>query len=63
MDAKKLVARIKDEKKTAKVMLNVRVEKPLRDALMAFSKDNGITATDVVEALLRDLLAATKAKK
>lgn len=63
MDAKKLVQKIKEEKKSAKVMLNVRVDVGLREALTAFSRENGVSATDVVETLLRDLLEAYKTKK
>lgn len=63
MDAKKLVQRIKEEKKQEKVMINVRVEEDLRQALIAFSKENGVSIKDVIETLLKDLLQPQKAKK
>lgn len=63
MDAKKLLQKIKEDKKPTKVMLNVRVDEALRAALLRFAKDNGVSATQVVEALLKDLLEPQKSKK
>lgn len=63
MDAKKLVQQIKKAKETDKVMLNVRVDRGLRDALSVFSKENGVSITEFVEAVLRDLLEGQKPKK
>ena len=55
VDTKKLAQRLKQQKKTSKARLSVRVDDALMKSLLAFAKANKVSVTDVVETLLKDL--------